>query len=140
VADSTGVPDPARSSRSTGPPAPAGSPPIPAPPVPAEPASEPPAPSEPPRKKFKFPTAFTVLAAVLILVWIASFFVPAGIYTTNAATGASMPGMYHKLPSCSAVEAGDAALVVDSPGEAGGSRLSPTEGDHGPCPQSPRRR
>jgi uncharacterized ion transporter superfamily protein YfcC len=140
VADSTGVPDPARSSRSTRPPAPAGSPPIPAPPVPAEPASEPPAPSEPPRKKFKFPTAFTVLAAVLILVWIASFFVPAGIYTTNAATGAPMPGTYHKLPSCSAVEAGGAALVVDSPGEAGvapadtqaapGAHVTPAPGEN----------
>jgi hypothetical protein len=35
-------------------------------------------PSEPYARRFKFPTAFTVLAAVLLLVWIASFFVPAG--------------------------------------------------------------
>src|SRR5881392_3246838 len=77
-------------------------------------------PSEPPKgKHFKFPTAFTVLAIVLLLVWIASFFVPAGRYNTSASTGAPVPGTYHKLPSCSAVAAGDVALVVDSPGEAG---------------------
>jgi uncharacterized ion transporter superfamily protein YfcC len=44
------------------------------------------APAEPARK-FKLPTAFTVLAAVvLLLVWIASFFIPAGRYDTNAIT------------------------------------------------------
>jgi len=89
---------------------------LPAPPEP-EPAVEPP--SEPPQKKFKFPTAFTVLAAVLLLVWIASFFVPAGVYKKNASTGAPVPGSYYELPSCSAVAAGGTALVVDSPGEAG---------------------
>ena len=72
-----------------------------------------------PAKKFKFPTAFTVLAAVLLLVWIASFFIPAGRYTTSPETGAPVPGTYHELPSCSAVEAGGTALVVPSPGETG---------------------
>ena len=38
------------------------------------------APAEPEKKPLKFPTAFTVLAAVLLLVWVASFFVPAGAY------------------------------------------------------------
>lgn len=33
---------------------------------------------EAPFREIQFPTAFTVLAAVLVLVWIASFFVPAG--------------------------------------------------------------
>ena len=51
-------------------------------------------------RKFRFPTAFTVLAAVLVLVWVASFFVPAGAYDTNPKTGAPVPGTYHKLPSC----------------------------------------
>jgi uncharacterized ion transporter superfamily protein YfcC len=51
-------------------------------------------------RKFRFPTAFTVLAAVLVLVWIASFFVPAGAYNTNPETGAPLPGTYHELPSC----------------------------------------
>ena len=51
-----------------------------------------------PERKFKFPTAFTVLAGVLLLVWIASFFVPAGAYKSDTG-GAPVPGTYHKLPS-----------------------------------------
>ena len=43
------------------------------PPAPAAP--EPPAPADSEGKKFKFPTAFTVLAAVLLLVWIDSVFI-----------------------------------------------------------------
>ena len=73
---------------------------------------------DPPKKKFKFPTAFTVLGIVLLLVWVASFFVPPGTYKTDS-TGAPVPGTYHELPSCSAVAAGGAALVVPSPGETG---------------------
>jgi len=74
--------------------------------------------AEPPARKFKFPTAFTVLFAVLLLVWIAWFFVPAGIYDKSS-SGSPVPGTYHHLPSCSAVAAGGTALVVDSPGETG---------------------
>jgi uncharacterized ion transporter superfamily protein YfcC len=91
------------------------------PPAPTEPpatrADEAPDGTQPP-KKFKFPTAFTVLAAVLILVWIASFFIPAGIYNKDA-SGSPMPGTYHKLPSCSAVAAGGTAIVAESPAESG---------------------
>jgi uncharacterized ion transporter superfamily protein YfcC len=83
------------------------------------PAEAPEAVPEQPSKKFKFPTAFTVLAAVLLLVWIASFFIPAGRYNTDPETGAPVPGTYHELPSCSAVQAGGAALVVPEPGESG---------------------
>jgi uncharacterized ion transporter superfamily protein YfcC len=78
----------------------------------------PPEAPEPGVKRFKFPTAFTVLGAVLLLVWIASFFVPAGVYKTDA-NGSPIPGSYYELPSCSAVEAGGAALVVPSPAESG---------------------
>jgi uncharacterized ion transporter superfamily protein YfcC len=55
-----------------------------------------PAPAMPPRepRKLKFPTAFTVLAAVLLLVWIASFFVPAGAYKLDAKTAGPVPGTY----------------------------------------------
>src|SRR5438128_1835998 len=70
-------------------------------------------------KARKFPTAFTVLAAVLLLVWIASFFIPAGRYRADPETGAPVPGTYHELQSCSPVEAGGTALVVPSPGETG---------------------
>ena len=51
-----------------------------------------------PARKFKFPTAFTVLAAVLLLVWIASFFVPAGRYTTDPQTG--LAGARARTTSC----------------------------------------
>src|SRR3954462_14327002 len=90
-----------------------------APPLPVEePAGGAAPPDTGPAKKFKFPTAFTVLAIVLALVWTASFFVPAGTYNKDAG-GSPVPGTYHHLPSCSAVEAGGEALVVDSPGESG---------------------
>src|SRR3954449_11253333 len=92
--------------------------PPPDPPLPPLDEQPPAPPASPPQKKFKFPTAFTVLAIVLVLVWIASFFVPAGTYSKDA-NGSPVPGTYHHLPSCSAVEAGGEALVVDSPGESG---------------------
>ncbi len=61
---------------------------------------------DPPRKTPRFPTAFTVLAAVLLIVWIASFFVPAGVYNTDPQTGGPIPGTYHRLPACSTVAEG----------------------------------
>ena len=33
-----------------------------------------------PAKRLKFPTALTVLALVLLVVWVASFFIPSGVY------------------------------------------------------------
>jgi uncharacterized ion transporter superfamily protein YfcC len=72
-----------------------------------------------PQKRFKFPTAFTVLVAVLLLVWIASFFVPAGSYKTDSTTGAPVPGTYHKLLSCSAPAATAPAIDAESPTESG---------------------
>src|SRR3954469_8560127 len=105
------------------------------PPPPREPAGEPtPPPEEPKGKHFKFPTAFTVLAIVLLLVWIASFFVPAGVYKTDA-TGSPVPGTYYELPSCSAVAAGGDALVVESPGEAG---VAPADAAHAPGATTPK--
>src|SRR3954466_15716519 len=101
---------------------------------PAKPSQDGHAPTEPEKKKFKFPTAFTVLAIVLLLVWIASFFVPAGIYNTDA-DGSPVPGTYHELPSCSAVAAGGDALVVDSPGETG---TAPADAQHAPGATTPK--
>ena len=46
---------------------------------------------------FKFPTAYTVLFALLILVVIATWFVPAGQYETNE-DGEPIPGTYHEVP------------------------------------------
>ena len=42
-----------------------------------------------------------MLAAVLLLVWVASFFVPAGAYKIDPKTAGPVPGTYHELPSCS---------------------------------------
>jgi uncharacterized ion transporter superfamily protein YfcC len=86
------------------------------------------------QRKFKFPTAFTVLAIVLLLVWIASFFVPPGVYNADA-SGSPIPGTYHKLPECSAVAAGGAALVVDSPGETG---TAPADATNAPGATTPK--
>jgi uncharacterized ion transporter superfamily protein YfcC len=83
-----------------------------APPTPAEQSSEQQPPTEPPAKKSRFPTAFTVLAIVLLLVWIASFFVPAGRYNTDPATGGPKPGTYHELPNCSV--AAEGAICVNT--------------------------
>jgi uncharacterized ion transporter superfamily protein YfcC len=85
-------------------------------------------PAEAPQRKFKFPTAFTVLFLVLVLVWVAAFFVPAGKYQTDA-NGSPVPGTYHELPSCSAVAAGGTALVVQSPGETG---VAPADAQNAP--------
>jgi uncharacterized ion transporter superfamily protein YfcC len=60
-----------------------------------------------------------VLVAVLLLVWIASFFVPAGAYKTDSTTGAPVPGTYHKLSSCSAPAATAPAIDAESPTESG---------------------
>ena len=61
-------------------------------------------------KTVKFPTAFTVLAAVLLLVWVASFVVPAGAYRVDPKTDGPVPGSYAELPSCSDVS-GDEQCV-----------------------------
>jgi uncharacterized ion transporter superfamily protein YfcC len=71
-----------------------------------------PAQPEEPRKGFRFPTAFTVLAIVLLLVWIASFFVPPGAYQADPETGGPVPGTYAELPSCS--EASEGALCAET--------------------------
>src|SRR3954452_20410011 len=78
--------------------------------------AEPPAPSGPPRKQLKFPTAFTVLAAVLVLVWVASFLVPAGAYKSDPKSGGPVPGSYRELPSCSNAQ-GDELCVETAFGQ-----------------------
>src|SRR6478735_3044502 len=59
--------------------------------------------SEPPSQgssRFKFPTALTVLALVLLVVWLASFFIPSGVYDLDPKTASPVPGTYHELPNC----------------------------------------
>ncbi len=79
------------------------------PPTP-DPAS---APAESQPKKLRFPTAFTVLAGVLLLVWVASFIVPAGAYKADPETGGPVPGSYRELPACSSA-AGEELCVETS--------------------------
>jgi uncharacterized ion transporter superfamily protein YfcC len=80
------------------------------------------------RRHFKFPTAFTVLVGVLLLVWVASFVVPAGHYKLDK-DGAPVPGSYEKLPSCSAPAA--TAPSLDAP-EAAESGESPADAKTAP--------
>ena len=56
------------------------------------------------RKPLEFPTAFTVLGAVLLVVWVLSFAIPSGTYQVDAETGGPKPGTYAELPSCGDVE------------------------------------
>jgi uncharacterized ion transporter superfamily protein YfcC len=47
-----------------------------------------------------------VLAVILVALWVASFFIPSGVYELDE-TGAPVPGSYRELPSCGDVEAGE---------------------------------
>ena len=62
-------------------------------------------------QRLKFPTALTVLAIVLIVVWVASFFIPSGVYQVNPETGDTIPGTYQELPSCASAPSG--ATCID---------------------------
>lgn len=64
---------------------------------------------EPTAKTIRFPTALTVLAIVLMAVWLASFFVPSGLYELDT-DGAPIPGTYEQLDSCGDVEEGAACI------------------------------
>ena len=50
------------------------------------------------KRKFTFPTAFTILFGLLILVAIATWIIPAGTYQFDA-DGAPIPGTYHEIAS-----------------------------------------
>lgn len=48
------------------------------------------------KRRFTFPTAYTVLALLLVLVAVLTFVIPAGRYDTNAA-GEPIPGSFHQV-------------------------------------------
>ena len=48
------------------------------------------------KKKWAFPSAFTVLFAVTVLVWLLAFIIPTGAYKTTPA-GRPIPGTYHAV-------------------------------------------
>lgn len=48
-----------------------------------------------PRRRLRFPSAFTVLIAVTVAVWALTFVIPAGRYDTE--DGSPVPGTYHPI-------------------------------------------
>jgi len=69
--------------------------------VPEPPPGEPPVlpPDEPETKgRWRFPSAFTVLAIVALVIWGLAFVIPSGLYDLND-EGAPIPGTYHEVPS-----------------------------------------
>lgn len=69
--------------------------------------TEPPPGEAAPARRMRFPTALTVLAIVLGVVWVGSFFIPAGTYDLDPETGGPVPGSYAELPSCDDAEEGE---------------------------------
>ena len=50
------------------------------------------------KRKFTFPTAFTILFILLILTALATWLIPAGAYALDA-DGAPIPCTYHQVPA-----------------------------------------
>ena len=50
-----------------------------------------------PKKKFEFPSAFTILFLFLVLIAAATWLIPSGSYDYNA-DGEPIPGTYHEVP------------------------------------------
>jgi uncharacterized ion transporter superfamily protein YfcC len=50
-------------------------------------------------RKWRFPTAFTVLFVVTVAVWLLAFVVPTGQYQSDADTGRPIPGSYTRADS-----------------------------------------
>ena len=69
--------------------------------------------SGPQKKTFSFPQALTVLAIVLLVVWVAAFFIPSGAYELDD-DGGPVPGTYQVIESCSNVGE-DVACIDKSP-------------------------
>lgn len=61
-------------------------------------AANAPAVQEPKKRKFTFPTAYTILALLIVVFALLTFVIPAGKYDTDA-NGAPIPGTYHSVPS-----------------------------------------
>jgi uncharacterized ion transporter superfamily protein YfcC len=73
----------------------------------AEPASATPPAAEEPRRGFALPSAYTILFALIVLVAIATWIIPAGAYELDE-NGQPIPGSYAQ------VEANPQRIVVDS--------------------------
>ena len=75
--------------------------------------------AEPEKKGFAFPAPITILGIVILLVWIAAFFIPAGQYQVGA-DGRPIPGTFENVPS-----------PLDFPGRVWDLVLSPINGLYG---------
>lgn len=53
---------------------------------------------EPPKQKFTFPSALTILAIVTLAVWLLAFLIPSGAYDRDK-DGAPVEGSYHRVDS-----------------------------------------
>lgn len=53
----------------------------------------------PPRRKFTFPSAFSVLFGVTVMVWLLAFIIPTGAYRVSEETGGPVPGSYEAVDS-----------------------------------------
>jgi uncharacterized ion transporter superfamily protein YfcC len=73
-------------------------------------AGEPPTENE--KKTFSFPQALTVLMIVLLVVWVAAFFIPSGSYELDE-DGGPVPGTYQAIENCSGGE--DTGCIDKSP-------------------------
>ena len=49
------------------------------------------------KRPFRFPSAFTVLFGVTVLVWLLAFIIPTGAYKVSEKTGGPVPGSYHRV-------------------------------------------
>ncbi|MGZ8735989.1 MAG: YfcC family protein [Nocardioides sp.] len=49
------------------------------------------------KRSFRFPSAFTVLFGVTVLVWLLAFIIPTGAYKVSEETGGPIPGSYHTV-------------------------------------------
>ena len=58
-------------------------------------------------KRIKFPTALTVLAIVLGVVWLASFFIPSGVYELDPRPAARSRAATTSCPTCDDVAEGE---------------------------------
>ena len=48
-------------------------------------------------RRWRFPSAFTVLLMVTVAVWLLAFIVPTGVYETDPETGRPIPGSYQEV-------------------------------------------
>jgi uncharacterized ion transporter superfamily protein YfcC len=54
---------------------------------------------EPEKTRFRLPSAYTILFALIVLAAIATWVIPAGVYDLSPTTGEPVPGTYHEVAS-----------------------------------------